>query len=180
MMNEKYQDELASALAELEAIQGIISGKGAETEVKDVSEGEKIASVIPSASACSSGAHLHFEVVKDNAHVNPASLLSSKNVVWDNKPDESFGFSGSWRWPVEDTVRITQGYGMTFFAATLRYYGGNPHTGLDMINPGNYSVSSVKPGKLFRGSIRCGGGTLRYVRVQQADGYDTYYLHVNY
>lgn len=177
---KKYQDELANALAELEAIQGIIAGKGSESEVKEVTEGEKIASVIPSASACSSGAHLHFEVVKDNAHVNPASLLSSKSVTWDNKPDEPFGFSGSWRWPIEDPVRITQGYGMTFYAGTMRYYGGSPHTGIDMINTGNYSVLSVKPGKLYRGSIRCGGGTLRYVRVSQSDGYDTYYLHVNY
>lgn len=177
---KKYQDELGRALAELEAIQGIIAGKGAESEVRKVSEGEQIASVIPSASACSSGAHLHFEVVKDNAHANPASYLSGKDVIWDNQPDGSFGFSGSWPWPIKDPVRITQGYGMTFYAGTMRYYGGSPHTGLDMINTGNYSVYAVKPGTMFRGSIRCGGGTLRYVHVKQDDGLDTYYLHINY
>jgi hypothetical protein len=69
---------------------------------------------------------------------------------------------------------------MTYYAANLRYYGGGPHTGLDMINPGNLTVKAVKPGTLFLGSIACGGGTLRYVHVKQDDNYDTFYLHVNY
>lgn len=177
----KYQEELKRATAELEAIQSIIAGKGKETEVGSVAEGDTIASVIAGPSACSSGAHLHFEVVKNGAHTNPAAYLSGKDIIWDNKPDEPFGFSGSWRWPVNDPIRITQGYGMTFYAGTLRYYGGSPHTGIDMINNNkNYDVKAVKAGKLFRGAIGCGGGTLRYVRVQQDEGIDTYYLHINY
>ncbi len=178
---KKYQDELQRALAELEAIQSIIAGNGDETEVGKVDEGSKIASVIAGASACSSGAHLHFEVVNGGAHTNPAGYLSSKDVIWDNSPDGPFGFSGSWRWPVNDPVRITQGYGMTFYAGTLRYYGGSPHTGIDMINNDkNYDVLAVKSGTLYRGAIACGGGTLRYVHVDHGDGIDTYYLHINY
>jgi murein DD-endopeptidase MepM/ murein hydrolase activator NlpD len=177
---KRYQDLLSKARAEIEAIQSIVAGQGKETEVGKVSEGSRIASVIPSSSACSSGAHLHFEVVKDKTHQNPANFLSSKSVTWDNSPDGQFGFSGSWPWPINDPVRITQGYGMTYYAASLRYYGGGPHTGLDVVNPGDYTVKAVRPGTLYLGSIACGGGTLKYVHVVQEDGYDTYYLHVNY
>jgi peptidoglycan hydrolase CwlO-like protein len=177
----RYQAELKRAMAELEAIQSIIAGKGKETESGSVKEGDVIASVIAGPSACSNGAHLHFEVVKDGKHLNPASYLSSKDITWDNKPDEPFGFSGSWNWPIREPIRLTQGYGMTFYAGTLRYYGGSPHTGIDVINSNkNYDVLAVKPGKLYRGAIGCGGGTLRYVRVDHGDGFDTYYLHINY
>ena len=80
---------------------------------------------------------------------------------------------------MNDPIRITQGYGMTYYASVLKYYGGSPHTGLDMVND-DYGVKAVRPGTLYQGAIGCGGGTLRYVRVKQDDGYDTYYLHVNY
>ncbi len=177
---KKYQSLLSKAQAEMVAIQSIIAGLGKETEVRKVSEGERIASVIPTSSACSSGGHLHFEVVKDGSNQNPAGFLSGKDVIWDNSPDGQFSFTGGWAWPINDPVRITQGYGMTYYAATLRYYGGKPHTGIDMVNTGDYTVKAVKPGTLYLGSIACGGGALRYVHVKQDDGYETYYLHVNY
>ncbi len=177
---KKYQSLLSKAQAEIEAIQSIVAGLGKETEVGKVSEGGRIASVIPTSSACSSGGHLHFEVVKDGSHQNPAGFLSSKSVTWDNSPDGQFSFTGGWAWPINDPVRITQGYGMTYYAATLRYYSGKPHTGIDMVNAGDYTVKAVKPGTLYLGSIACGGGTLKYVHVKQDDGYETYYLHVNY
>jgi len=178
---KQYQALLAKARAEFEAIQAILAGKGEETEVGTVSEGDRIASVIGGASVCSTGAHLHFEVAKDGINHNPASLLSDKSVQWDNAPDGPFSFTGSWSWPMVDPIRITQGYGMTYYASQLNYYGGSPHSGVDMINDSNHSVKAVKPGTLYRGSIPCGGGTLRYVRVKHnVDGYDTYYLHINY
>ena len=177
---KRFQDQLAKALAELSAIQSIIAGKANETEVGPVNEGDKIASVIPSSSSCSTGAHLHFEVVQGGSRLNPASYLSHKDVVWDNDPDGPFSFTGASRWPIPDTVRITQGYGMTFYASTMRFYGGSPHTGLDMVNSANYTVSAVKNGTLYRGGVSCGGGTLRYVHVEHDGGLDTYYLHVNY
>lgn len=177
---KRYQELLAKARAEQEAIQSILAGAGDETEAGQVNDGQKIASVIPAPSACSNGAHLHFEVVKDGAHQDPANFLSNKQVSWDNAPDSSFGFSGSWSWPVNDLIKITQGYGMTYYASALRYYGGNPHTGLDMVNENDWTVKAVKQGTLYRGAIACGSGTLRYVRVKQGEGYDTYYLHVNY
>ena len=176
---KKYQQLLASAKAEMAAIQDIIAGKGQESEVGNVSTGDKIASIISGSSACSSGGHVHFEVANNGVTQNPANYLSSKTIIWDNGPDSPFGFGGAWPWPISDPIRITQGYGYTYYAATLRYYGGLPHTGIDMVN-NDYVVKAVQPGTLYRGSIACGGGTLRYVRVAQSDGLDTYYLHINY
>ena len=176
----RFQSELAQKQAELEAIQSIIAGKGDETEVGGVNTGDKIATVIAGPSTCSSGAHLHFEVAQSGVHKNPASYLSGRSVNWDNAPDGSFDFTGSWAWPLNDPVRITQGYGMTFYASTMRYYGGAPHTGIDMVNNSDYTVKSVDSGTLFRGAIGCRGGTLRYVRVQHSDTLSSFYLHVNY
>ena len=177
---KKFQQLLSTAKAELEAIQSIIAGRGEETEVGSVGVGQRIASVIPGASACSSGGHLHLEVVKDGVHLNPATFLTGRGVVWDNAPDGEFGFGGGWPWPLNDPIRITQGYGMTYYAAQLRYYGGAPHTGIDMVNNADYTVKAVSDGTLFQGSIKCGGGLLKYVHLKHGDGYETYYLHVNY
>lgn len=178
----RYQKELAKTLAELDAIQSILAGKGSESKVRNVQEGETIASIIAGASACSTGTHLHFEVVKNGINYNPAEFLKSiGGIIWNNQPDGSFDFNGSWNWPVEDAARITQGYGMTYYARVMRAYGGAPHTGIDVLSKGGSSdIKAVKSGSLYRGSISCGGGLLRYVRVEQDDGIVTYYLHVNY
>lgn len=179
----KYQSELAKTLAELEAIQSIIAGRGDESKVRDVKQGDKIASIIAGPSACSTGAHLHFEVAKDGAHRNPAGYLKSTDIIWHNNPDDPFGFSGSWEWPVNNAALITQGYGMTYYARVKRFYGGSPHTGIDILSKtsGDYAVKAVRDGTLYRGSIKCGGGYLRYVKVEHKDdSEDTYYLHVNY
>ncbi len=175
---KKYQDLLAKAKAELAAIEALISGKGTETEVGDISSGQKIATIISGASACSTGTHLHFEVVKNQSHQNPSNFLKSiDNITWSNQPDGSFGFSGNWDWPINSPVRITQGYGNTAYSSR---YAGHFHTGIDMVSE-NSEVKAVKDGKLYRGSISCGGGTLKYVHIKHKDdGYDTYYLHVNY
>ncbi|MDQ5951267.1 MAG: hypothetical protein QG639_544 [Patescibacteria group bacterium] len=178
----RYQAELAKTLAELNAIQSIIAGKGNESEVGEVESGDKIASIIVGASTCSTGTHLHFEVVKDGVNRDPAAYLKPISILWNNDPDTEFGFGGDWDWPLNDAARITQGYGMTYYARVRRAYGGQPHTGIDMTSKSaNYTVKAVEDGKLFRGSIRCGGGFLRYVKVEhEDDGLSSYYLHVNY
>lgn len=179
----KYQSELAKTMAELQAIQSIIAGGGSETKVRDVKQGESIASIIQGESTCSTGTHLHFEVTKDGTHRNPADFLKSTDITWKNSPDGSFGFSGSWDWPVDNAALITQGYGMTYYARVMRAYGGAPHTGIDMVSKtsGASSIKAVRDGTLYRGSISCKGGLLRYVKVDHKnDAEDTYYLHVNY
>jgi peptidoglycan hydrolase CwlO-like protein len=180
----KYQAELAKTTAELEAIQSIIAGRGTESSVGTVNQGDKIASVIAGASPCSTGSHLHFEVVKDGGHRDPAGFLKGIDASWNNSPDGSFGLGGSWEWPVDNPARINQGYGMTYYARVRRAYGGAPHTGIDMFSKdtGNFNVKAVKAGELYRGSIKCGSGLLRYVRVKHSEdaSISTYYLHVNY
>jgi peptidoglycan hydrolase CwlO-like protein len=179
-----YQQELAETLAELKAIQSIVAGQGSESKVRDVKQGEEIASIIAGPSACSTGAHLHFEVVKDGAHQNPAGYLKSiSGLIWSNDPDGPFDFSGDWDWPLNNPARINQGYGMTWYARVRRSYGGAPHTGIDMVSKtaADYTVKAVKEGVLYRGSIKCGGGFLRYVKVQHKDSnLSSFYLHVNY
>jgi hypothetical protein len=93
----RYQTQLANAMAELEAIQSIIAGKGDETKVGEVKTGDRIASVIPGASACSNGGHLHLEITQNGAHRNPAAYLSSNDVTWDNSPDGPFGLPAAGR-----------------------------------------------------------------------------------
>jgi len=179
----RYQNELAKTLQELQAIQSIIAGQGNELEVGDIAKGETIASIISGASACSTGSHLHFEVAKDNSNLNPAGYLKQVSISWSNDPDDQFGFSGSWDWPVFNAAKITQGYGMTWYARVRRAYGGSPHTGLDLVSKtsSDLRVRAVENGTLYRGSVSCGGGLLRYVRVKhKEDNINTYYLHINY
>ena len=173
-----YQQMLASALAELQAIQAIVAGRGEEREVGQVKQGEKIATVIQGRSACSTGTHLHFEVREGSALKNPFAYLSSTSLINDSGGDEYF-FGGSWPWPLAGTIRLTQGFGNTWW---VRSGGaGYPsHTGIDIVSDSS-AVLAVKEGTLYNGSIKCGGGNLFYVRVDHADsGLDTYYLHVNY
>ena len=89
-------------------------------------------------------------------------------------------FGGSWNWPIDDPIRITQEYGETLWTrrGDVHY---SFHTGIDMFSDSSLLVKAVKEGKLYRGSISCGGGTLTYVKVDHKDSdIDTYYLHVNY
>jgi len=177
---KKYQEMLAAARAELEAIQSIIAGQGQESEAGEAKKGQRIATIISGRSACSSGTHLHFQVVKDNNTQDPASWLKNISITWDNSPDGPFSFNGAWDWPIDEPARVTQGYGNTYWSR-IGWYGGGPHTGLDVDSDSSDTVKSVADGSLFRGSIACGGGTLRYVHVKHKDGdMDTYYLHVNY
>ncbi|MFH1244776.1 MAG: hypothetical protein V1487_04385 [bacterium] len=171
----QYQKLLAEAQAELVAIQGIIAGLGKEVKARDVGEGERIASIIQGSSPCSTGTHLHFEVAQNSAGRDPFGLLRSTNLSWDNA-DPSQNGSGSWNWPLNDPIKITQGYGHTSYSSR---YTGNVHTGVDMVSD-NSTVKAVKPGELYQGSMKCGSGNLLYVHVKQSEGYDTYYLHVNY
>lgn len=178
---QKYQSIMAAAKAEMAAIQSILAGYGQEVKVGGINEGDRIATIISGSSACSTGGHLHFEIGNNGANVNPTNYLRSQDVEWDTcwlGECDRFSFSGSWNWPINGKPRITQGYGMTAYARSGAY-GGGPHTGIDMVSD-DLVVKTVKKGTLYRGSIGCGGGTLRYVKVEQENEIDTYYLHVNY
>ena len=171
----RYQRLLAQAQAEL----AVAFGGGTEVFLRDVKEGEKIGNVISGPSACSTGTHLHFEVHKNGSIEDPNNYLSSKSFQY--APNESEAGSinphGSWPWPIDDPILISQGYGMTPYARSGAY-NGNPHFGIDMYNSsGAFPVKAVKDGKLYGGSVACGGRTLYYGKIDQGDSLTTFYLH---
>jgi peptidoglycan hydrolase CwlO-like protein len=172
-----YQQLLAQARAEYEQIQGIVSGKGYEEEVGHVNQGDHIATVISGPSCNSSGTHLHFTISRSGNAENPFSYLKSVDHTNDSNGD-AFNPSGSWEWPVDPPILLTQGYGDTWYVRTYGFYPF--HNGIDIV--GSSSVKAVKSGTLFKGSYSGSGGCrLNYVRVHHdEDGLDTFYLHIIY
>lgn len=184
----RYQELLATARAEFEAIQAIIAGKGDELQIGKVNEGARIAAVIQGASCNSSGTHLHFIIGENGVTHNPFNYL--KPVEHENCSGSScssndgdpFNPSGSWNWPVDPPIRFTQGYGSTWAVGNTwvgRVYSF--HNGID-INGSSPEVKAVKAGELYRGSyMGVNGCSLRYVRVDHEDSnLESFYLHVNY
>lgn len=183
-----YQKLLADAKAELEAILGILEGRGDEKEIKKVNEGEKIAQVIEGSSCNSSGTHLHFMVVKDGKAENPFSFLRG-GIDFENCSGSSCGSgdgdifnpSGDWNWPLSPKIKLAQGYGYTWAVQHIPWLGGiySFHNGID-IQGNSLEIKAIRRGTLYWGNF-IGGCTLRYVRVHHEDGeLDSYYLHVNY
>jgi len=187
---KKYQQLLAQARAEFEAIQAIIAGQGEESAVGKVAQGDKIASIIQGASCNSSGGHLHFIVRQDKAALNPFSYLKG-GVDYENCSGSSCGSSdgdpfnpsGSWDWPINPRIKFTQGYGSTW-AIRNTWVGKiySIHNGIDMDSESSSSVKAVQPGMLYHGSYTgYNGCRLRYVRVDHDNSeLDTLYLHINY
>ncbi|MBI2031349.1 MAG: hypothetical protein HYT08_01920 [Candidatus Levybacteria bacterium] len=171
----RYQRLLAQAKAEYEAIVGIIAGKGTESEVRNVNQGDIIATIIPTASCNSTGPHVHFTVSRDGAALNPFNFLKPVEYT-DNSEGDPFNPSGSWDWPIDPPIKFNQGYGNTWYVRTYGFYP--THNGID-ISGSSYNVKAVKSGTLFRGSYSgYQGCTLPYVRVHHnEDGLDTFYLH---
>lgn len=179
-----YQRLLEQARAEYAAIQGIVSGGGKETKLKDVSKGQSIAAVISGASCNSSGGHLHFIVQENGVVINPFNYL--KSVSYSNCSGSSCGSadgdpfipSGGWDWPVNPPIEFNQGYGSTW--ATRNTWAGRIysfHNGLD-INGTSNTVAAVADGELYRGSYAV-GCTLPYVKlVHKGTNIVTLYLHV--
>lgn len=185
---KKFQALLNSARSELEAIQGIIAGKGIETEVGDISQGEKIASVISGSSCNSSGTHLHFMITENSSVQNPFNYLQSVNYEncsgssCDSSDGDSFNPSGSWSWPLNPTIKMNQGFGVTWAINNTwvsQIYSF--HNGIDIVGS-SLDVKAVQAGKLYRGSYSGSSGcALKYVRVDHKDSStNSFYLHVDY
>lgn len=173
----RLRDEAAAELA-------AVSGLGKETYLRDVNAGDVIGNVISSASGCSSGRHLHFEIHKGDSIVDPNSLLSSIPFSYSYSPDH-YGYygminpQGSWPWPMNQPIEINQGYGSTGFAKD--FYSNKFHQGIDMDSGSGTQVRAVRPGKLYGGSYQCGGrypGTLLFAKVDNGDGTNVWYLHM--
>jgi len=170
----RYQQLLAQAQAEL----AVAFGGGTETLIRDVSQGDQVGTIISGQSGCSTGTHLHFEVHKNKSIDDPNNYLSGTSYSYPFGESETGSINphGSWPWPLNEPIYISQGYGMTPYAQS-GFYGGQPHYGIDMYS-NSLSVKAVQSGQLYGGSYQCSNGTLYYGKVKQDDGVEVFYLHM--
>ena len=171
---EKYQKLLSQAIAERNAMQGIVSGIDFKNGTK-VEKGDIIAVMGNSGYPyCSTGAHLHFEVRKNGSVVNAEKYLKEKNLyVWHYNTGYTGIGSGSWDWPMKNP-EITQRYGKTPWS--WRYPNGL-HEGIDMVSKDVY-IRAPKGGKIVKGAMGCGGGIVNFAAIDHGDGVVSYYLHI--
>lgn len=173
---KKYQTLLSQALAEKAAIeQALVSG----VKVGPVKAGDPIALVGNSGyPGCSTGKHLHFEVRKGNNWTDPGPYLQNKTVIDEQNGGATSIGSGGWPWPIEDTIRLTQHYGVTPYSWRYSYSGGI-HTGLDMVSTSSDVIRAPKDGELFKYSQSCGSSSvINIVYIEHGENLITFYLHV--
>ncbi len=184
----KWQEIMAQAQADLEATNAVLGGKGIEGVGAVVKAGQKIATVIFGSSCNSSGTHLHFAVRKNGSSENPfdylkkiSDFLNCSGATCSSRSEDPFNPSGSWRWPLSGQITLSQGYGYTWAVKNTwvgRYYSF--HDGIDL-QPSASGAYAVADGTYYKGYYTGSGGCqLRYVRLDHKNGMQSYYLHVNY
>jgi len=171
----RYQSLLAQALAEKNAIdRARIEGM----KVGPVKKGDIIALVGNTGyPGCSTGAHLHFEVQKSGSWVNAEEYLQGREVYDDQNGGRSRIGSGSWDWPLDGDVRVTQRFGKTPYSWRYAYSGGI-HTGIDMVSTTEV-IRAPQDGSLYSSSQSCGGSSIIKIKyIDHGNGVASFYLHV--
>lgn len=171
-----YKTLLAQAMAEKQAIEKAIINS---TQVGPVKKGDPIALFGNSGyPGCSTGPHLHFEVRQSGSWVNAESYLSGRDVGDDQNGGTSHVGSGSWDWPLEGDIVITQRYGKTPYSWRYSYSGGI-HTGVDMISNTSTVIRAPADGTLYSSSESCGSGSIIKIKyIEHGNGTTSFYLHV--
>ncbi len=170
-----YQRLLAQALAEKQALDRAIADS---IKVGPVKKGDPIALVgNTGAPSCSTGEHLHLEVRKNNAWVDPSGFLSSKTVRDEQTNSDWTVGSGSWDWPLPDQIRLTQRFGHTPWSYVYKYSGGI-HTGFDMVSASSKVIRAPADGELYSSSQSCGSSIIKIKYIDHGSSLISFYLHV--
>lgn len=172
-----YQRLLAQALAEKQALERALVDA---VKIGPVKRGDPIALVgNTGAPGCSTGEHLHFEVRQGASWVDPSSYLSGKTVRDDQNGGSDWTVGGgSWAWPLEDPIRMTQRFGQTPWSWRYSYSGGI-HTGFDMVSSSSKVIRAPADGELYSSSQACGTSSVIKIKyIDHGAGVKSFYLHV--